>query len=103
MKKFIFAPFILGFLGFLDASYLTIVHYKHIVPPCSIAHGCETVLNSQFSMIGPIPIALVGALFYVTFMGLLGLYFETKKKLFFNAALLLSASSIVVSIYLVYL
>jgi uncharacterized membrane protein len=66
-NKFIFYSLILAFLGFLDSAYLTISHYKNIIPPCTI-HGCDTVLTSSFSMIGPIPLALLGALFYLGMM-----------------------------------
>jgi uncharacterized membrane protein len=64
-NKFIIYSLVLGFFGFLDSLYLTISHYKNIVPPCTI-HGCETVLTSSFSMVGPIPLALFGVLFYLT-------------------------------------
>jgi uncharacterized membrane protein len=64
-NKLIIYSLVLGFFGFLDSLYLTISHYKNIVPPCTI-HGCETVLTSSFSMIGPVPLALFGVLFYLT-------------------------------------
>lgn len=62
-NKFILYSIILGFFGFLDSLYLTILHYRNIVPPCTI-HGCEAVLNSSYSMIGLIPMALMGVIFY---------------------------------------
>jgi uncharacterized membrane protein len=64
-NKFILYSAILGFFGFLDSLYLTILHYRNIIPPCTI-HGCETVLTSAYSMIGPFPLALFGVLFYLT-------------------------------------
>jgi uncharacterized membrane protein len=66
-NKFILYSLILGFLGFLDSAYLTISHYKNVIPPCTL-HGCDTVLTSSFSMIGPIPLALLGTLFYLGMM-----------------------------------
>jgi uncharacterized membrane protein len=66
-NKFILYSLILGFLGFLDSAYLTIEHYKNLIPPCTL-HGCDTVLTSSFSMIGPIPLALLGTLFYLGMM-----------------------------------
>jgi uncharacterized membrane protein len=65
-NKLILYSLILAFFGFLDAAYLTISHYKNIIPPCSVHFGCEKVLTSAYSMIGPIPLALLGALFYLT-------------------------------------
>lgn len=93
---------ILSFLGFLDASYLTILHYKNIIPPCSIAHGCETVLTSKFAVIGPVPIALLGVGFYLAILVLLGLLLENKQELKIKLILLAVCSfGLVVSIILV--
>src|SRR5581483_587523 len=72
---------LLGFtlLGFLDAAYLTIQHYQHVIPPCTTG-GCETVLTSSFATIAGTPIALIGAGFYVFIAILTGLYLQTKNK-----------------------
>lgn len=74
LKKLFISPFPLATLpylllsfaivGFLDAAYLTIVHYQHAIPPCTIG-GCETVLTSQFATVWGIPTALFGAIFYL--------------------------------------
>src|ERR1035437_6715965 len=64
-NKLILYSAVLAFFGFLDSAYLTILHYKNIVPPCSL-QGCEKVLTSAYSMAGPIPVALLGAIFYLT-------------------------------------
>jgi len=66
-NKLILYSLVLAFFGFLDSAYLTISHYKNFAPPCTL-HGCETVLTSSFSMIGPVPLALLGALFYLGMM-----------------------------------
>ena len=81
-NKLIIYSIILGFFGFIDALYLTIVHYKNIIPPCSLHLGCEKVLTSSYSMIGPIPMALTGVLFYlaVIIIALL-ILIEGKKQL----------------------
>lgn len=62
-KNFLLLAFSIA--GFFDSSYLTILHYKNITPPCEIAKGCETVLTSQFSTIAAIPVALIGALYFL--------------------------------------
>lgn len=71
---------LLSIAGFFDSSYLTILHYKNIIPPCSMAKGCETVLNSQFSTILSIPIALIGSLYFLSliFINILGSYHYLK-------------------------
>ena len=56
---------ILGAIGFLDAAYLTILHYQNVIPPCTLK-GCEKVLTSQFSIIHGIPLSLIGIAFYLT-------------------------------------
>jgi uncharacterized membrane protein len=63
-SKLIIYAAVLAFLGFVDSLYLTIAHYKNLTPPCTI-HGCEKVLTSTYSMLGPIPLALFGVLFYL--------------------------------------
>jgi len=79
--KLILYSAVLGFFGFLDSLYLTILHYKNIIPPCSL-HGCEKVLTSAFSMIGPFPLALFGVLFYLTVIIVcLLILIEGKKQL----------------------
>jgi|WetSurMetagenome_2_1015567.scaffolds.fasta_scaffold15891_2 uncharacterized membrane protein len=74
------AILILSIIGFFDSSYLTIVHYEHIVPPCTVTHGCETVLTSKFATFMGIPIALSGVLFFLVLIVLLllgaSLYFK---------------------------
>lgn len=66
MNSKILSRLLLGIslLGFVDAAYLTVSHYLHRIPPCTIG-GCETVLTSRFSTVAGIPDALFGALFYM--------------------------------------
>ena len=42
--------FIVALIGFADASYLTVEHYRNVIPPCTTS-GCETVLTSSYSTI----------------------------------------------------
>lgn len=108
----------LSFLGFLDASYLTILHYKHVTPPCSVTHGCEFVLTSQYATIGNLPISLIGSFYYTLLLILLGLSLQGIKKISFiqfssklgnwllqidHLIYLLVISSLFVSLYLLYL
>jgi len=52
-------------LGFIDATFLTIEHYTTFTLPCSITNGCELVTTSSYSSILGIPVALLGAMYYV--------------------------------------
>ena len=53
-----------SFLGFVDASYLTIEHFLNRIPPCTVG-GCEAVLTSEFAVIFGVPLALIGVLYYL--------------------------------------
>ena len=66
-KRLTLSYALLRFLGFLDASYLTIKHYTAGLVPCAIGN-CEQVLTSAYSTIGPVPVALLGALYYLTIL-----------------------------------
>ena len=99
-NKLILYSIILGFLGFLDATYLTILHYKNIIPPCNITNGCETVLASKYAMIGPISVALLGSLFYLSILVTCILVLTNYKKLFLDTYYLLVGIGFIVSIIL---
>lgn len=96
LKKIILL--LLSAAGFFDSAYLTILHYKNIIPPCTIAKGCETVLTSQFSVILGVPIALFGSLFFLTLIFLLLL--ESKQNGFFKFFKLLALAGVAASIIL---
>lgn len=90
---------ILSLAGFFVSSYLTILHYKQIIPPCTIAKGCETVLTSQFSTILGIPIALIGSLFFLTLIFLVLL----NQKRFFRYFKILILLGVLVSVNLFFI
>ena len=97
------AIIILGFLGFLDASYLTILHYKNAIPPCTVSNGCEIVLTSSYSTILGIPIALPGAGFFLAVIALSLLLLTSPIKLFKNLLILTAVSGTIVSVILIYI
>lgn len=68
---------ILSFLGFVDATYLTVNHYLALAVPCSLTHGCDTVLTSVYATIGFMPVALIGMLYYLLIFGVV-LYIFTS-------------------------
>jgi uncharacterized membrane protein len=53
-----------SYAGFVVSLYLTFVHYRGYVSPCYVVHGCEQVQTSRFSTIGPLPLALLGTVFF---------------------------------------
>jgi uncharacterized membrane protein len=80
---------IVSLLGFIDASYLTVQHYRGVVPPCSIVNGCEKVLTSEYSTIFNIPVALIGAVFYFIILATIFAYLDTKNTKLLKPILIL--------------
>ena len=70
--------FIVALLGFADATYLTIEHYRNVIPPCTATGGCETVLTSSYSVIFGIPVSLLGSIYYLAILIGTFLYLESK-------------------------
>ncbi len=90
-----------AFMGFADAAYLTAKHYAGAVPPCSLVHGCEAVLTSPYATIGNIPIAAVGAAYYLALFIAGVLYLDSKKPRVLKAAAYLTFIGFIASAILV--
>lgn len=102
-NKLILYSLIAAFLGFFDATYLTILHYKNIIPPCTVTSGCETVLNSKYANIGPIPVALTGAIFYLAVIVVCILLITNYKEFLLRFFYGLVAVGFFVSLVLIYI
>jgi len=90
-------------LGLADASYLTIEHLRGGVPNCSIIEGCDVVTTSEYSEIFGIPVALLGALYYLTMSGLMLFWLDKRKNSTLRIASYLSIAGLGASIYFVYI
>ncbi len=99
-KVFFIILLVLSFLGFLDSAYLTILHYQNALPPCSINLGCEAVLTSKYSTLGPMPLALYGVIFYLAVLILSLLLITNYKKIYLNILYPLIFVGFVVSVVL---
>jgi len=84
----------LSFIGFVDSAYLLADHYFNLPLPCTITHGCETVLTSPYAMVGPIPLALFGVLYYLVVM-FFALYLYTEPAISRKQTLALFALTLV--------
>lgn len=80
LNKLLLAIAGFAFVGFADSAYLTADHYLALPLPCTILHGCEVVLHSAYSMIGPVPLAVLGVVFYLVVM-FMALYLYTADTL----------------------
>lgn len=90
-------------LGFLDAAYLSLEHFLGRVPPCSIVEGCEQVTTSVYSIIAGVPVALLGAVFYLTVLVLSIVYLDTKRNGPLTFAARLTIIGFVASLAFVYI
>lgn len=102
MKVWAIVFLVVSFLGFLDATYLTVQHYLGVIPPCAI-QGCEIVLTSAQSKIVGIPVALLGALYYLTLLILSIAYLDSKKASIIRFASYCTTVGLAASAYFVYL
>ncbi|MBI5754449.1 vitamin K epoxide reductase family protein [Candidatus Peregrinibacteria bacterium] len=78
-KWLIWSLIIVSFLGFLDASYLTVAHYTGLTLRCNVFSGCEQVTTSPYSVVFGIPVALGGMFYYLTVLLATLFYFDSKK------------------------
>lgn len=93
----------LSLVGLLDASFLTFKHFVGGPLPCSILAGCEAVTTSSYAVIFGVPVALLGAIFYLTLAILAVWHIDTNHKLALRSILILSVFGFAFSLYLIYL
>ncbi len=105
IPKWLFALFliIISFIGFLDATYITLKHYLGVPITCSILNGCEKVTTSVYSTVFNIPVALIGSVYYLIIFALIILYLDTKKETIFYTASKITALGFIASIWFTYL
>lgn len=93
---------LLALIGLADTAYLTAKHYLGGSVPCSITEGCDTVLNSAFSVYLGVPTALWGGLYYAALVLLAALFLQTKASHLLGLAFGLAAGGLLVSAALIY-
>lgn len=94
---------ILGLTGLADAVYLTVKHFTGGSVPCALTGGCDTVLTSQFSTFGGLPVALWGAGYYLVIILLAALYLSTERPRFLGLVFGLSTAGVLVSAVLIFI
>ncbi len=65
------AMVILALVGLADSLYLTWYHYDPGVRVCLATRGCEVVNTSPYAVVGPVPVAAVGAAGYLLILSAL--------------------------------
>lgn len=94
---------VIAFLGFLDATYLAVEHFRGVVPPCTVLQGCEKVTTSEYSLILGVPVALLGAIYYLLIIVLVVLFFDRKNEKYFLYASYLTIFGLLAAIYFVFI
>lgn len=89
---------ITALLGFIDASFLTVEHYRNKIPPCTTS-SCEVVLTSTYATVLGFPVALLGAIYYLSILVLLIIYFDIKNEKIFRFILFYTTVGFLSSIY----
>lgn len=96
------ALFILSVIGLIDSLYLTLKHLQgNLDLGCSIIKGCDQVLTSQFATINGIPIAGIGAGYYLV-LAILALMILAKYRSALRYLLYLSGLGVIVYLGLIY-
>ena len=90
-------------IGFLDSTYLTIQHYRGFWLDCGPLLECDAVLTSQYAVIGGIPLALLGALYYLAIFLLTVAYYDRKHRCILSIIANLTILGFLTSLILVYL
>jgi uncharacterized membrane protein len=100
-KIFYILP-VIALLGFIDAVYLTTKYYSGNIN-CSIISGCQEVLSSQYSAIVGIPLALLGALYYLFVLIAAIVYIDSRNKWALKIISIFPTIGFLFSIWLTYL
>ncbi len=90
-------------IGLLDATYLTIQHYRDFWLDCGPLLNCDEVMGSQFATISGIPLALLGALYYLAVFLMVVAYYDREHRCILSIIANLTVLGFVASLILVYL
>ena len=92
-----------SFIGFLDATYLTIQHFRGAGLECAVLKDCDVVTTSQYAIIGGIPLALLGSVYYLSIFLLTFAYLDSKHNWLLPTIGKLTILGFLASLILVYL
>lgn len=96
--------FAVAVLGFFASAILTAVHFWVLPLPEGVPiQGSMAVMHSKWSYVGPIPLATIGAAYYITMMAATSVWIITKSPLLEKILLPITALGVLFSAYFVYL
>lgn len=97
------AILIISLIGFADATYLTVNHYAGGPLYCPAFQKCEKVTTSAYATIGGVPLALLGAAYYLTIFLLTTAYLDIGRPGILGWTARLTGVGFLASVYFVYL
>lgn len=103
MRKIAVVFIVLSILGFIDAAYLTIEHYRDASVVCLLINTCDLVLQSSYATIGAIPVSLLGVVYYLGIFILSIISFIKKNERLFFATALLTTLGLLASLWFLYI
>ena len=101
-KWFAVSLLAVSLVGFLDSAYLAAKHFFGSPVTCFIVEGCETVTTSRFATVAGIPVALLGAFYYLGIFLLAVAYLDTKRAAFMKLAARLTFVGFLASLWFIY-
>lgn len=101
-KWLIIVFFVAALIGFADSAYLTAQHLRGIIPPCGLTKTCDTVLNSAYASIGPVPVSALGLIYYGTVLVLLVAYLDTYHRRILHWTSWLVSAGMLATLYFVF-
>lgn len=101
VRRSAYVAFLIALAGVLDATYLTVEHFRGVIPPCTGFSNCEAVLTSSYATLYGVPIALFGALYYLTAAVLAFTVYQRGSSIAGTLLQLVVGSAFLVSVLLV--
>lgn len=92
---------VVSLVGFIDAAYLTAEHYAGSTPSCFLVEGCDVVTTSAYAVVFGVPVALLGALYYLSIFVLSVAYLDSHRDWMLKLSSGATATGFLVSVYLV--
>jgi uncharacterized membrane protein len=89
----------LDVVGLAIAAYLSIVELGGGVPYCGALHGCETVAQSKYAWIGPLPVAAYGVVLSLVLLTLAIVWIRTDNPTLLDMHAGLSLIGVIFEVY----
>ncbi|MDI6402237.1 vitamin K epoxide reductase family protein [Balneolaceae bacterium ANBcel3] len=105
MNKFIVGFIVVAMLGWVASVILTAVHFWAIplIPADANLPGSMQVITSQWAYVGPVPLATIGAVYYIFMISLGALWLSTKNEFLERMLLPVTGLGFLASMGFVYL